>query len=100
MAVPSRASSACLYLPNTSRTARACGVSSMLVPGIVLCAQATATRQASRAILMARGCRHKIPIGGSENAMEGFIDVGPADLTEGELRGLEVGERLVLLARH
>ena len=28
-----------------------------------------------------------------------FIDVGPDDLTEGELRGLEVGERLVLLAR-
>jgi len=28
-----------------------------------------------------------------------WIDVGPADLTEGELRGLEVGERLVLLAR-
>ena len=40
-------------------------------------------------------------IGGSENAMEeGFIDVGPADLTEGELRGLEVGERLVLVVRH
>ncbi len=32
--------------------------------------------------------------------MEGWIDVGAADLTEGELRGLEVGERLVLLARH
>jgi len=31
--------------------------------------------------------------------MEGFVDVGPADLMEGELRGLEVGERLVLLAR-
>jgi len=29
-----------------------------------------------------------------------WIDVGPADLSEGELRGLEVGERLVLLARH
>jgi 3-phenylpropionate/trans-cinnamate dioxygenase ferredoxin subunit len=28
-----------------------------------------------------------------------WIDVGPADLTEGELRGLEIGERLVLLAR-
>jgi 3-phenylpropionate/trans-cinnamate dioxygenase ferredoxin subunit len=28
-----------------------------------------------------------------------WIDVGPADLVEGELRGLEVGERLVLLAR-
>ena len=28
-----------------------------------------------------------------------WIDVGPADLIEGELRGLEVGERLVLLAR-
>jgi 3-phenylpropionate/trans-cinnamate dioxygenase ferredoxin subunit len=41
-----------------------------------------------------------MPIGGSENAMEGFTDVGPADLTEGELRGLEVGQRLVLLARH
>ena len=41
-----------------------------------------------------------MPIGGSENAMEGFTDVGPADLMEGELRGLEVGERLVLLARH
>jgi len=41
-----------------------------------------------------------MPIGGSENAMEGFTDVGPADLIEGELRGLEVGERLVLLARH
>jgi 3-phenylpropionate/trans-cinnamate dioxygenase ferredoxin component len=39
-------------------------------------------------------------IGGSQNAMEGWIDVGPADLMEGELRGLEVGERLVLLARH
>lgn len=31
--------------------------------------------------------------------MAAFVDVGPADLTEGELRGLEVGERLVLLAR-
>ncbi len=31
---------------------------------------------------------------------EGFIDGGPADLTEGELRGLEVGERLVLVVRH
>jgi 3-phenylpropionate/trans-cinnamate dioxygenase ferredoxin subunit len=30
--------------------------------------------------------------------MEAWIDVGPADLTEGELRGLEVGGRLVLLA--
>ena len=40
-----------------------------------------------------------MPIGGSDNAMEGFTDVGPADLMEGELRGLEVGERLVLLAR-
>jgi 3-phenylpropionate/trans-cinnamate dioxygenase ferredoxin component len=39
-------------------------------------------------------------IGGSENAMEGFIDVGPADLMEGELRGLEVRERLVLVVRH
>jgi 3-phenylpropionate/trans-cinnamate dioxygenase ferredoxin subunit len=29
-----------------------------------------------------------------------WIDVGPADLTEGELRGLEVGERLVLLTCH
>ena len=28
-----------------------------------------------------------------------FIDVGPDDLVEGELRGLEVGERLVLLTR-
>jgi 3-phenylpropionate/trans-cinnamate dioxygenase ferredoxin subunit len=28
-----------------------------------------------------------------------WVDVGPADLAEGELRGLEVGERLVLLAR-
>src|SRR5207237_10434542 len=32
--------------------------------------------------------------------MQGWIDVGPADLIEGELRGLEVGERLVLLARY
>jgi 3-phenylpropionate/trans-cinnamate dioxygenase ferredoxin subunit len=32
--------------------------------------------------------------------VEEWIDVGAADLTEGELRGLEVGERLVLLARH
>jgi len=32
--------------------------------------------------------------------VEGWIDVGPADLIEGELRGLEVGERLVLLVRH
>ena len=31
--------------------------------------------------------------------MAPWIDVGPADLTEGELRGLEIGERLVLLAR-
>jgi 3-phenylpropionate/trans-cinnamate dioxygenase ferredoxin component len=31
--------------------------------------------------------------------MQHWIDVGPADLTEGELRGLEVGQRLVLLAR-
>ncbi|TMA28291.1 MAG: Rieske (2Fe-2S) protein [Deltaproteobacteria bacterium] len=29
-----------------------------------------------------------------------WIDVGPADLTEGELRGLEAGERLVLLTCH
>ncbi|MCA1828206.1 MAG: Rieske (2Fe-2S) protein [Myxococcales bacterium] len=28
-----------------------------------------------------------------------FIDVGPDDLMEGELRGLEVGERLILLTR-
>jgi 3-phenylpropionate/trans-cinnamate dioxygenase ferredoxin subunit len=28
-----------------------------------------------------------------------FVDVGPDDLIEGELRGLEVGERLILLAR-
>jgi 3-phenylpropionate/trans-cinnamate dioxygenase ferredoxin component len=27
-----------------------------------------------------------------------WVDVGPANLSEGELRGLEVGERLVLLA--
>ena len=32
--------------------------------------------------------------------MDGWIDAGPDDLTEGELRGLEIGERLVLLARH
>jgi 3-phenylpropionate/trans-cinnamate dioxygenase ferredoxin subunit len=32
--------------------------------------------------------------------MSDWIDVGPADLTPGELRGLEVGERLVLLACH
>jgi len=32
--------------------------------------------------------------------MQGWIDVGPADLIEGELRGLEVGERLVLLTRY
>jgi 3-phenylpropionate/trans-cinnamate dioxygenase ferredoxin subunit len=32
--------------------------------------------------------------------MADWIDVGPADLTEGELRGLVVGERLVLLVRH
>ncbi len=31
--------------------------------------------------------------------MPTWIDVGPADLREGELRGLEVGERLVLLTR-
>jgi 3-phenylpropionate/trans-cinnamate dioxygenase ferredoxin subunit len=31
--------------------------------------------------------------------MAEWIDVGADDLTEGELRGLEVGERLVLLAR-
>jgi 3-phenylpropionate/trans-cinnamate dioxygenase ferredoxin component len=29
-----------------------------------------------------------------------WIDVGAADLTEGELRGLEVGQRLLLLACH
>ena len=28
-----------------------------------------------------------------------WIDAGPDDLTEGELRGLEIGTRLVLLAR-
>ena len=38
--------------------------------------------------------------GGSENGMQDWIDVGPADLIEGELRGLELGERLVLLACH
>ena len=32
--------------------------------------------------------------------MDRFVDVGPTDLLEGELRGLEVGERLVLLVRH
>lgn len=32
--------------------------------------------------------------------MSQWIDVGPADLAPGELRGLEVGERLVLLACH
>ena len=32
--------------------------------------------------------------------MEGWIDVCAADLIEGELRGLEVRERLVLLVRH
>jgi 3-phenylpropionate/trans-cinnamate dioxygenase ferredoxin subunit len=32
--------------------------------------------------------------------VEGWIDVCAADLIEGELRGLEVGERLVLLVRH
>lgn len=32
--------------------------------------------------------------------MSDWIDVGPADLTAGELRGLEVGEQLVLLACH
>lgn len=31
--------------------------------------------------------------------MAPFIDAGPADLSEGELRGLELGEKLVLLAR-
>ncbi len=31
--------------------------------------------------------------------MPNWIDVGPADLQEGELRGLEIGERLVLLTR-
>ena len=30
--------------------------------------------------------------------MADWIDVGPADLSEGELRGLEIGEKLVLLA--
>jgi 3-phenylpropionate/trans-cinnamate dioxygenase ferredoxin subunit len=30
----------------------------------------------------------------------GWIEVGSADVREGELRGLEVGERLVLLACH
>ena len=29
-----------------------------------------------------------------------WIDAGPADLMEGELRGLEIGEQLVLLACH
>src|SRR5437762_3339541 len=101
IAVASRASSACLYLPKRFSTSRFSGVSRMFVPGRVAWEQATAARQASRASLMARGCRHKMRIGGSENAMEeGFIDVGPADLTEGELRGLEVGERLVLVVRH
>jgi 3-phenylpropionate/trans-cinnamate dioxygenase ferredoxin subunit len=32
--------------------------------------------------------------------VDDWVDVGPSDLIEGELRGLEVGERLVLLARH
>ena len=32
--------------------------------------------------------------------MQEWIDVCAADLIEGELRGLEVGERLVLLVRH
>lgn len=34
----------------------------------------------------------------AKGAMRQWIDVGPADLIEGELRGLEVGERLVMLA--
>src|SRR2546421_4282974 len=101
MAVGSRASRASLNRPNTSSTARFCAVSRMLVPGSVAWEQAAPIRQASATpSLMAAGCRHKMRIGGSENAMEGWIDVGPADLMEGELRGLEVGERLVLLARH
>ena len=35
---------------------------------------------------------------GTEAKVAGWIDVGPADLVEGELRGLEIGQRLVLLA--
>ena len=32
--------------------------------------------------------------------MAAWIDVGPADLLEGELRGLEIGQSLLLLACH
>src|SRR5207244_10810573 len=81
-------------------SAARCGAGARrVVPGRVAWEQGAPIRKASAApSLMAAGCRHKMRIGGSENAMEGWIDVGPADLMEGELRGLEVGERLVLLA--
>ena len=37
---------------------------------------------------------------GVAKSFDDWIDLGPADLASGELRGLEVGERLVLLACH
>src|SRR5437016_1756544 len=62
--------------------------------------QAAATRQASGAIdFMAQDVVTKCRSVVARTRMQGWIDVGPADLIEGELRGLEVGERLVLLAR-
>src|SRR2546422_529112 len=74
----------------------------MFVPGSVAWEeQAAATRQASGAIdLMAQDVVTKCRSVVARTRMQGWIDVGPADLIEGELRGLEVGERLVLLARY
>src|SRR2546427_4315274 len=74
----------------------------MFVPGSVAWEeQAAATRQASGAIdFMAQDVVTKCRSVVARTRMQGWIDVGPADLIEGELRGLEVGERLVLLARY
>src|SRR5438874_3090897 len=73
MAPASRASRACLYRPNATSPARFCAVSRMFVPGSIAWEQAAAARQASRPIdLMAPGCRHKMRIGGSQNANAGL----------------------------
>src|SRR5205814_7755217 len=106
----SRASIARLYSASTSRTARFCGLSGTFVPGITAWAHeqsaAIATIPAmprmppwSRTHLAGSQMKKRPQrFHGTEAKVAGWIDVGPADLVEGELRGREIGQRLVLLA--
>src|SRR5207244_6950630 len=57
-------------------------------------------RRAGRSISWSQDVGTKCGSVVARTRMQGWIDVGPADLIEGELRGLEVGERLVLLTRY